>query len=651
MASRAISGRPGGGKSYFAVKLLLRELFETERPIVTNLPLRLDNIVKYCLAHDRDDIDVYSRIQVLPDEDVSEFWRFRGNGVEPLPVCSNAQYKAGERPAFDQVLPGGVCYFLDEVHDFLNSRNWMKTGDGCLFYISKHRHLGDDVFWITQAVKNVDSQFRSVTQDYTYCRNYSKEKYRGFTKGKYFTATTYLEPLTWAQLHLNPDYQEQEKFVMEKEIGDCYYTSKQKLAADTGKSAKGISIKWVFAGIGLIVLLLCLLFGFAPKWFQNWYIGKNKNKVSEIHKTAEGLKTGVDVSSIGGRTRPDSMKGASLDTPKLQETDIFNISVPLVSITSREVLESLGQDQGETRVRPSPFGNSVSVTGRNFQNVAATADLVRQLDRTNPENIVLQAVVLRTNKGKSSILGVWGTLQEVVAAGGFGVGNISFDPVAGILTLGSITAAQEVIKILGSNDVSHYGFSVESRPMLSTSSGNEAWFTSGREVPVPVTTQGNVNSQTSVDYKKVLFSLGVRPSVLPDDRIALTINQTSDDIVSTAEVGGNPVPTIATQTLYTRIELKEGQVAIIGGIEVATKGDEKSGFPVLGQVPPVSWILGNRKKNEERSEVLIAITAFKVPTGANPLPVKRAELVNKKISQNEKTGAAVSAQVKKKERK
>jgi len=649
MASRAISGRPGGGKSYYAVKLLLRELFETERPIVTNLPLRLDNILKYCLAHSRDDIDVYSRIQVLPDEDVPDFWRFRGNGIDPLPTCTNAQYKAGERPAFDLVKPGGVCYFLDEVHDFLNSRNWMKTGDGCLFYISKHRHLGDDVFWITQAIKNVDSQFRSVTQDFTYCRNYAKEKYRGFTKGKYFTATTYLEPLTWAQLHQNPDYQEQEKYTMEKPIGDCYYTSKQKLAADTGKSAKGINIKWVFVGIAVLLLVFCFLAWWGPRKAQDALVEDAKKKQSAIREAAQKMRAGP--TATGDGSAPVVRAGAPLSTPNLQNAEIFNISVPLVSITSREVIEAYGADQAAVRVRPSPFGNSVTVTGNNWQNVSATADLVRQLDRDKPENIVLQAVILRTTKGKGSNLGVWGTLQEVVTGGGFGVGEFTFDPVAGILTLGSITAAQEVIQILGSADVSHYGFTVESRPMLSTSSGSEAWFTSGREVPVPVTTQGNVNSQTSVNYKKVLFSLGVRPSVLPDNRLALTINQTSDDIVSTAEVGGNPVPTIATQTLYTRIELQEGQVAIIGGIEVATKGDEKSGFPILGQVPPLSWIMGNRKKNEEKSEVLIAITAFRVPSGANPLPVKRAELVKKKISQNEKTGAAVSAQVKKKERK
>ncbi len=653
MSSRAISGRPGGGKSLYAVKLLLRELFETQRPIVTNLPLRLENTVKYCLKNNRDDIDVYSRIQILPDDLVPDFWRFRGSGIDPLPPCTNDQYKKGERPAFDQVQPGGVCYFLDEVHDFLNSRNWQKTGDGCLYYITKHRHLGDDVYWITQAIKNVDSQFRSVTQDFTYCRNYSKEKYRGFTKGKYFTATTYLEPLTWDQLRNNPDYQEQEKYPLEPDVSACYYTSKQKLAADSGVTAKGISMKWLFVGIGGLCLLAILGIIFARNLIVDKAVQKPSQKaLATVKAAADKIRSSSD---LGGGLLPagSPAHGAPLGTPDLAPKVLYTVAVPLNSATSREVLENIGQTNPfGVSVYSAPFGNSVVLTGSDFQNVNALAETVRLLDHEKPETVILQAVVLRMSRGASSSVGIWGTLQDVINDGGFGLGEIAFDPVAGLLTFGSITAAQELIRLLGSNDVSRYGFTVESRPMLAASSGQEAWFTSGREVPIPVTTQGNVNSQTSVNFKKVLFSFGVRPSVLPGNRIALTINQTNDDVIGTAEVGGDPVPTIATQSLYSRIELQEGQVAILGGIEVSNKGDEKSGFPVLGHIPGLSLIFGNRSKRDEKSELVVAITAFRVPSGANPLPVRKAEPV-KRISDKKETvriGNPQKTQVKKKEK-
>jgi type II secretory pathway component GspD/PulD (secretin) len=73
--------------------------------------------------------------------------------------------------------------------------------------------------------------------------------------------------------------------------------------------------------------------------------------------------------------------------------------------------------------------------------------------------------------------------------------------------------------------------------------------------------------------------------------------------------------------------LGEGQVAILGGIRVSSRGDEKSGLPILGEFPPLSWLFGNRKKSSEDSELLIALTVYRVPRDSNPMPVRRAESV------------------------
>lgn len=642
MSSRAISGRPGGGKSAYAVKLLLRELLETQRPIVTNLPLRLENIVKYCLKKGRDDIEVYQRIQILDDDQVPDFWRYRGNGIEPLPPVSNAEYKNGVRPAFDRALPGGVAYFLDEVHDFLNARNWTKTGDGVLYYITKHRHLGDDVFWITQAIKNVDSQFRSVTQDYTYCRNFAKEKWKGFTKGKYFTATTYLAPLTWEQLRENTDFQEQEKFTVEPDIFNCYWTSKQKLAADTGKEAKGINIRWLLVGIGV----LCVIAFFAIKSMPSLLIGG-------VQKSAERA-TGVSRDQIGSisgnKTAPPPPSGAPLKTPDLATPagqPSFMLAVPLENSSASDILDAFPARQlSGVTLTPSASGSVIVASGSSLQSVAVASETLKALDASKSENVVIQCVVLRISSGRSSSLGVWGSLQEVISEGGFGLGEFSFDVATGLLSFGSITAAQEVIRILGSNDVTRYGFKVESRPSLSAASGQQAWFTSGREVPIPVTTQGNVNSQTSVSFKKVLFSLGVTPTVLPGGRIALRIEQTNDDIVGSAEVGGQPVPTIATQSLQTRVELQEGDLAVLGGIRVQNTGDQQSGLPLLHHVPGLNLLLGNRQKRDESSELVVCVTAYRSGSGS-PRPQEKALT----ISQKGKPRAAEPLKNKKQEKK
>ena len=632
MSSRAISGRPGGGKSYYAVKLLLRELLESERSIVTNLPLRLDNILKYCLNHKRDDIDVYSRIQILEDDQVPEFWRYRGNAVEPLPACSNEDWKAGRIPAFDQV-KAPVCYFLDEVHDFLNSRNWRKTGDACLFYISKHRHLGDDVFWITQAVKNVDSQFRSVTQDYTYCRNYAKERFRGFSKGKYFTAVTFLEPISMSATS-QADPQTQEKYVMEKEIGDCYYTSKQKLAADTGQCAKGMSIKWVFFGIGLLCLLAIAATYYGPRAIVG-LITHTSGGTSLAGKGSGEKKKDLHPGSGAPLSTPDLTGKPEKKADEKKEPPAI-LAVPLQGITGAEVLEAM-KNQGSSlppnvQIFASPFGSGIVIYGPDLATVTCVSQCVKAIDSEKSSSVIVEAVVLRRTVGKSSTVGVWEALQAVVAAGGLGSAKISYDPIAGLMTFGTVTFAQEAIRMLGTQVVRKYGFNVESRPLLSMTSGKTAWFASGKEVPVPVTTQNTIGNQNSINYKKVQFSFGVTAAVMPSGRIVLDIEQANDDVIGTAQVGGNAVPTLATQSLTTRLELVPGQLAVLGGIEVENKGDDARGFPVLGAFPPLSWIFGTRDKTGEKSQLVIALTARVVPSGENASPVRKAEKTASKKS-------------------
>jgi len=620
MASRAISGKPGGGKSYLATRWILRDLLETENPIVTNIPLDFDGIAAYCEKHGKPGFDVGSRITVLPDESVREFWRYRGNGVI-LPGLTDSEIASGVRPD-PQSFGGPVCYYLDEIHKFLNSREWKNTGPLLLWYISQHRHFGDEVVWITQHVGNVDKQWKSVTQDYTYVQNFAKEKFRGFTKGNKFRVETYLEPYTGSQT-----LQESEEVKPDWEgVGSCYKTSIAGGDADKGKRVKGLPVWVLFAGIGVAAVLLALFFMYGPDFIGRKMAGEVTKKES-----SKGPEMWQRTAAVGNAT--STRGGAPLVTPDLapKKEPPSVLAVPLKSVSAHEVLSALndrGQQMQGVSVYPSPFGSGVVIYGPDLQTVIAVSETIKAIDSEAVNSVVVQAVVLRRSKGKSSSVGMWEALQGVVADGGFGLSQVAFDPVAGILTFGAITGAQETVRLLGSQNVKRYGFEVESRPVLSMSSGRTAWFTSGREVPIPVSQQNIAGTQTSISYKKVNFSLGVTATVMPSGRLVLDVVQSNDDVIGSAEIGGDPVPTIATQSMQTRLELVAGQVAVLGGVEVANRGDDSRHFPVLGAVPPLSWLFGARDKTEEKSELVVALTAFVLPAGVNAREVRRAEPVN-----------------------
>lgn len=184
----AITGKPGGGKSLHAVRLIVERLRETPFNIVTNLPLNVGELNAFV-----PDANVCARVRLLQESEVTHFWRYRGHvlegGVMGPEVIGEPQPDFSVR--YSRVFP--VVYVIDEAHVFFNAREWAKMGKEALWYLSQHRHLGDTVIWISQFPGNVDKQFRVLTQDFTLCRNWAFERMAGFAMPKRFRLEVSLE--------------------------------------------------------------------------------------------------------------------------------------------------------------------------------------------------------------------------------------------------------------------------------------------------------------------------------------------------------------------------------------------------------------------------------------------------------------------------
>lgn len=184
----------------YSVKLILDELLYGSRVIITNVPLNLPRLNEYLQQqYPNKSIDLFERIRMLDEDMTGRFWTYRPKGRDEwlrIKELTKQEWTEGKKPSYAEVTDKGVMYVIDECHNFFNARAWAETGRDVLFYLSQHRHLGDTVVWITQAVMNVDKQFRSVTQDYTYIRNLSKEKMGLFRLPSRFIRKTYGSPAT-----------------------------------------------------------------------------------------------------------------------------------------------------------------------------------------------------------------------------------------------------------------------------------------------------------------------------------------------------------------------------------------------------------------------------------------------------------------------
>jgi hypothetical protein len=163
-----LTGAPGHGKSYTSVRLIDESVHQGV-PVATNVPLREDWATVMARRHTlfgrwRSDrvaakADRYRRL-VFVSDDLDELLRVR---------------LAGEGEGRGRLI-------LDEAHRWMNTRAWdqapgLNRSDAIaqrlrvVNHVSGHRHYGFDVWLITQATANIDSQVRSLYEFHSEVRN------------------------------------------------------------------------------------------------------------------------------------------------------------------------------------------------------------------------------------------------------------------------------------------------------------------------------------------------------------------------------------------------------------------------------------------------------------------------------------------------
>jgi hypothetical protein len=294
--------------------MILDELACGVRPVITNIPLRLGEVnayfqKRYPIAYkrrflDTDSVHISDIVRLLTDEEMATFFCFRGEDVH-LASVTNVEWRNGKRPDYSAVKDGGVFYVLDEVHIAFNARKWAETGNEVLYYLSQHRKLGDDVVCITQAISNVDKQFRSVAQDYTYIKNLSKQRLGLFRMPSLFMRSTYAQPATD-----NSKAMENGTFSLDVSgIASCYDTAKGvgihgRKGADTKERKSGVHWLWFVIGLPL---LLFAIYRYVPNMLSRYLF---PGLPSHIGQKAVSVERG------GSMVASSSASGVSYDPGK-----------------------------------------------------------------------------------------------------------------------------------------------------------------------------------------------------------------------------------------------------------------------------------------------------------------------------------------------
>jgi len=244
-------------------------------------------------------------------------------------------------------------------------------------------------------------------------------------------------------------------------------------------------------------------------------------------------------------------------------------------------------------------------------------DLIKNLDVASPQ-VMIEARIVEANRTWSNSIGVvWGFNGVAGAATGNTTGLVfpNSGSVAGNVSLPS--GAPQVLQLSLANVLNTFNLDaalhaaesrglvkVVSTPKVQTQTGEEASIQSGFQIPVQTT----VNNTTSVLYINATLRLDVTPQITNEGTVIMNITiQKREPAVGINIAGGQNIP-LTTRDAKTRLMVRDGGTAVIGGIFKITTNDGQSMIPGLWKIPILGNLFRSRDQTESTDELMIFIT-------------------------------------------
>ena len=132
---------------------------------------------------------------------------------------------------------------------------------------------------------------------------------------------------------------------------------------------------------------------------------------------------------------------------------------------------------------------------------------------------------------------------------------------------------------------------------MATLNNQPASIQSGLQIPI----QTVANNTVTVQFVNATLRLDVTPHVTAEGTVLMDINiQKREPQLAFAVVGATNAP-IATKEARTRVIVRDGGTAVIGGIYKVSTDEGEDRVPGLANIPILGHLFRNRKRrNDER---------------------------------------------------
>lgn len=279
----------------------------------------------------------------------------------------------------------------------------------------------------------------------------------------------------------------------------------------------------------------------------------------------------------------------------------------------KDFLSKRGKAVGDVRT------NSLVVTDVE-DSLSRISSLITSLD-TQPPQVLIEGKIVEASENFTRTIGVrWDSSGENIKIGASKRGPVNMRPSLGInqsltpsgsllfgLNIGTMDILGSLSASLALNEIED-NVKVISSPRIVTLSNEPANITQTTEIPIKsVTTVVGSPPSESFQFKPLTLKLDVTPQVTADASVIMNV-LVNRQVEGAAESGNSGQKPINSREAKTKVLVKNGQTAVIGGIYQSDAAAIDRGVPWFKDVPVLGYLFKSSETTKRKIELLIFLT-------------------------------------------
>ncbi|HEX3582270.1 MAG TPA: type IV pilus secretin PilQ [Thermoanaerobaculia bacterium] len=145
---------------------------------------------------------------------------------------------------------------------------------------------------------------------------------------------------------------------------------------------------------------------------------------------------------------------------------------------------------------------------------------------------------------------------------------------------------------------------VISAPKVTTQDNVSAEIQSGFQIPY----QTRINFTTTIQYVDATLRLSVTPQITEAGTVIMDINVQKNEPTTGLAIEGAAGTPLSTRTAHTKLMVRDGGTAVIGGIYQVKDNDSRTRLPFIYQIPILGNLFKTHNVSSSHDELLIFIT-------------------------------------------